>query len=31
MKTKKTKACGADVPPSRKPTMSKGGYVKKAK
>ena len=28
MKTMKTKACGADVPPSRKPKMAMGGYMK---
>lgn len=28
MKTKKTKACGADVAPSRKPKMAMGGYMK---
>jgi len=28
MKTTKTKACGADVAPSRKPKMAMGGYMK---
>jgi len=28
MKTTKTKACGADVPPNRKPQMNMGGYMK---
>lgn len=28
MKTMKTKSCGADVSPSRKPKMSMGGYMK---
>jgi len=28
MKTMKTKACGADVEPSRKPKMAMGGYMK---
>lgn len=29
---KKTKAtCGASVPSSKKPSLSKGGYMKKAK
>ena len=27
MKTTKTKACGADVAPSRKPKMAMGGYM----
>jgi hypothetical protein len=26
--TKKTKPCGADVPPSNKPKMAMGGYMK---
>ena len=28
MKMTKTKACGADVEPSRKPKMAMGGYMK---
>lgn len=28
MKMTKTKSCGADVAPSRKPRMSMGGYMK---
>lgn len=28
MKMTKTKDCGADVSPSRKPKMSMGGYMK---
>lgn len=31
MKMTKTKDCGADVAPSRKPTMARGGYMKKKK
>lgn len=28
MKMTKTKSCGADVAPSRKPKMAMGGYMK---
>ena len=28
MKMTKTKSCGADVSPSRKPKMAMGGYMK---